>query len=112
MMRTEEWKYVHRYPDGFDDSTELAEVLSSAEGPHELYDLANDPDERTNLADDPNQTERIGDLKQRLEDWYERYVVPERDGRNFAVTGTGQLRPVGGQWENPATSKNQPFAQE
>ena len=27
MMRTEEWKYVHRYPDG----------------PHELYDLANDP---------------------------------------------------------------------
>ena len=34
MMRTEEWKYVHRYPDG----------------PHELYDLANDPDERTNLS--------------------------------------------------------------
>ena len=79
MMRTEEWKYVHRYP----------------EGPHELYDLANDPDERTNLAGDPSQAERIGDLKQRLEEWYERYVVPDRDGRNFAVTGKGQLRPVG-----------------
>ena len=96
MMRTEEWKYVHRYPDG----------------PHELYDLVNDPDERANLADDPNQAERIGDLKRRLEAWYERYVVPDRDGRNFAVTGKGQLRPVGGQWENPATSTNQPFAQE
>ena len=96
MMRTEEWKYVHRYPDGFD--------LRSAEGPHELYDLANDPDERANLADDPSQAERIGDLKQRLEAWYERYVVPERDGRNFAVTGKGQLRPVG--------DGTQPFAQE
>ena len=83
MMRTEEWKYVHRYPDG----------------PHELYDLVNDPDERANLADDPSQAERIGDLKQRLEAWYERYVVPERDGRNFAVTGKGPAqaggRPVG-----------------
>ncbi len=95
MMRTEEWKYVHRYPDG----------------PHELYDLANDPDERANLADDPNQAERINDLKRRLEAWYERYVVPERDGRNFAVTGKGQLRPVGGQWEDGAIQRPQPFAQ-
>ena len=30
MIRTQEWKYVHRYP----------------YGPHELYDLVNDPDER------------------------------------------------------------------
>ena len=96
MMRTEEWKYVHRYP----------------EGPHELYDLANDPDERANLAGDPNQAEQIGDLKQRLEEWYERYVVPDRDGRNFAVTGKGQLRPVGGQWEDSTTQQHQPFAQE
>ena len=90
MMRTEEWKYVHRYPDG----------------PHELYDLANDPGERTNLAGDPSQAGRQGELKQRLEAWYERYVVPERDGRNYAVTGKGQLRPVGRHWED------QPFAQE
>ena len=27
MIRTQEWKYVHRYP----------------YGPHELYDLVNDP---------------------------------------------------------------------
>ncbi len=29
MIRTREWKYVHRYP----------------YGPHELYDLTRDPDE-------------------------------------------------------------------
>ena len=80
--------------------------------PRELYDLANDPDERANLADDPSQAERIGDLKQRLEEWYERYVVPKRDGRNFAVTGKGQLRPVGGQWEDSATQRPESFAQE
>jgi hypothetical protein len=34
MVRTSEWKYVHRYPDG----------------PHELFDLVNDPGERTNLV--------------------------------------------------------------
>ena len=36
MIRTQEWKYVHRYP----------------YGPHELYDLVNDPDERKNLVDE------------------------------------------------------------
>ncbi|MGD2175564.1 MAG: sulfatase-like hydrolase/transferase, partial [Candidatus Brocadiaceae bacterium] len=36
MIRTREWKYVHRYPNG----------------PHELYNLQEDPDERENLAED------------------------------------------------------------
>ena len=36
MIRTREWKYVHRYP----------------YGPHELYDLVGDPDERSNLVED------------------------------------------------------------
>ena len=83
MIRTAEWKYVHRYPDG----------------PHELYDMGNDPDERTNLVGDSGQTARIADMKGMLEDWFARYVIPEKDGRNREVTGGGQLRPVGGKWE-------------
>lgn len=92
MVRTEAWKYVHRY----------------SEGPHELYDLVHDADERRNLADDPGQAARIGELQARLEAWYARFVVPERDGRDYQVTGKGQLRPVGGKWEDG----EQPFAQE
>ena len=92
MVRTEEWKYVHRHPDG----------------PHELYDLVNDPDERENLANDPRQTARVGELKMRLQDWFARFAVEGRDGRDFSVMGKGQLRPVGGKWEDG----KQPFAQE
>ena len=91
MVRSKEWKYVHRH----------------ADGPHELYDLVDDPDERRNLADDPAQTGRIAEMKARLEEWFTRYVIPERDGRNYDVTGKGQMRPVGGKWEDD----REPFAQ-
>ncbi|HIE50787.1 MAG TPA: DUF4976 domain-containing protein [Armatimonadetes bacterium] len=64
MIRTREWKYVHRYPDG----------------PHDLYDLVNDPDERHNLAEDPAQAKRIRELKGMMEEWFARYLIPERDG--------------------------------
>jgi len=64
MVRTKEWKYVYRH----------------AHGPHELYDMVNDPDERNNLIDDPGQTERIGELRAMMDEWFERYVIPERDG--------------------------------
>ena len=47
MVRTKEWKYVHRYP----------------YGPHELYDLVNDPDEKHNLIDDKGK-KRYNDLSQ------------------------------------------------
>ncbi len=44
MVRTRDWKYVHRYPDG----------------PHELYDLARDPGERANVAtQDPASLETM-----------------------------------------------------
>ena len=36
MIRTCEWKYIHRYP----------------YGPHELYHLSVDPDEKVNLIED------------------------------------------------------------
>jgi len=75
MIRTREWKYVHRYPNG----------------PHELYDLVKDPDERRNLVDDKDRQPVVEDLRRRLVTWFARYVVPERDGTRFPVSGAGQL---------------------
>ena len=81
MVRTEEWKYVHRYP----------------QGPHELYHLTDDPDERSNLAEDAGYRRQKKELKLRLEDWFDRYgTAPTLDGRQRSVTGKGQLRPIGG----------------
>lgn len=78
MVRTKEWKYVFR-PDG----------------PCELYNLINDPLERENLVQDPSRRRLISDLKGIMFDWFDRYVVPERDGMNYEVTGLGQMRPIG-----------------
>ena len=64
MIRTREWKYVYRHP----------------EGPDELYDLVNDADERRNLIDDAGQAQRISELRGRMEEWFARYVEPDRDG--------------------------------
>ena len=50
MIRTREWKYVHRYPYGF----------------HELYDLVHDPFERNNLIDDSSKTALIKELRHQL----------------------------------------------
>lgn len=64
MIRTEEWKYVHRY----------------ADGPHDLFHLTEDPDERTNLAEDQAHNKTKGELKAEMEAWFARYVTPEHDG--------------------------------
>ena len=64
MIRTREWKYVHRYP----------------EGPNELYDLVNDADERRNVVDDPAQGQRIREMHARMEAWFAQYVEADRDG--------------------------------
>jgi arylsulfatase A-like enzyme len=75
MVRTREWKYVHRFPDG----------------PHELFDLRADPGERHNRVDDPAVKAVVGELRARLTDWFDRYVDPMRDGVDKGVTGCGQL---------------------
>jgi arylsulfatase A-like enzyme len=75
MIRTREWKYVHRYP----------------YGPHELYDMVHDPDERRNLVDDQAYQKRVEELKSGLESWFVRYVDPNLDGTHEGVTGKGQL---------------------
>ena len=78
MVRTREWKYVHRYP----------------EGPNELYDLVNDPDERANLVDDAARAGRVREMRAMLEDWFARYVEAEIDGRLTDTDGSGQLAPL------------------
>ncbi|NOU86002.1 sulfatase-like hydrolase/transferase [Paenibacillus sp. LMG 31460] len=78
MIRTRDWKYVHRYP----------------YGPHELYDLRKDPDEDANRIDDDECQEMLESLRYRLGEWFGKYVIPEKDGRTAPVTGFGQLSPV------------------
>lgn len=87
MLRDSEWKYVHRYP----------------YGPNELYDLVEDPGERVNLLDDYRDfrlssaevAAKADSLKQRLDQWFSRFALPEYDGRAHAVTGRGQIGKVG-----------------
>ncbi len=78
MVRTRDWKYVHRYPDG----------------PHELFDLQADPGERVDLYADPAHAAQVAELRGRLEAWFSKYVDPRRDGVDKGVTGCGQLRRV------------------
>ncbi len=75
MIRTREAKYVHRYPDG----------------PHEFYDLVADPEERRNRLEDPECRQRIRAMREEMEQWFARYVVPERDGADLGVEGWGQV---------------------
>ncbi len=75
MIRTREWKYVHRYP----------------HGDHELYDLVRDPDERHNLYHDPAYDEILCTLRAHLTDWFVRYSDPAIDGAREPVRGHGQL---------------------
>ncbi len=79
MIRTVEWKYVHRYP----------------YGPHELYDLINDPDERQNLIAEEKYQSIRESLQADLDAWFARYADPQRDGAREAVMGRGQLDIVG-----------------
>ena len=78
MIRTEEWKYVYRH----------------AHGPNELFDLVNDPDERTNLAGEADRQGLVDELKQRMDDWFARYVIPGRDGLLQEAYCRGQVRRV------------------
>ena len=83
MIRTQSLKYIHRYPDG----------------PHEFYDLANDPNEVTNAIDDVAFRSIIRHMNTQLQEWFDKYAEPERDGSKQAVKGRGQIDIVGGEEE-------------
>ena len=78
MIRTEEWKYVHRSRDGSD----------------ELFNMTEDPGEERNLATNPEFNNIQKDLRILMEDWFQRYSDPEMDGRKELVTGRGQLAAI------------------
>ena len=63
MIRTPDWKYTRRFPDG----------------PHELYDLGSDPGERNNLAGQSEHTEIEGQMRKRLDAFFDRYADPKYD---------------------------------
>ncbi len=62
-IRTADWKYIERFPDG----------------PHELYDLAADPGEQFNLYAQFKQVEIQADLRKRLYDFFARHADPQYD---------------------------------
>lgn len=75
MIRTQDWKYIHRYP----------------YGPHELYDLRNDPDETKNLVDEEKVQGIMLNLRGRLRKWFLKYTQPDLDGTKSAIMGGGQM---------------------
>ena len=83
MIRTKEWKLIHR----------------TSDYPDELYDLRHDPDEMFNLLEENRfflyGPEFIENQKQNLlaemESFYEKYATPINDGKNKPVSGRGQL---------------------
>ena len=79
MIRTHEWKYVHRHP----------------YGPHELYCLTDDPREERNRVDDQECAEILTQMRARLDTWFLEYVQPSIDGARLAVTGRGQIDRAG-----------------
>lgn len=87
MIRTKEWKYVHRYPSG----------------PNELYDLASDPGELENLVDKAEHTEQIINLLSNLEEWFNTFSRAGTSGVENNVTGRGQIGKIGASEEPFAT---------
>ena len=79
MIRTREWKLVHRYP----------------YGPDELYHLSADPGEENNLIGEVSCQEIRAQLQDQLNRWFDRYVNPRMDAAKEGVTGYGQLRRCG-----------------
>lgn len=85
MIRTKEWKYIHRYP----------------YGKNELYYLTEDPDEENNLYGKKEYAKIAGKMRIQMEKWFFQYVNPEIDGAKEGVTGSGQLGKAG-VWGNPS----------
>jgi arylsulfatase A-like enzyme len=63
VIRTADWKYIHRHPDG----------------PFELYDLKGDPGERVNLYGQPGREAIRDELRARLEAFFRDHADPKYD---------------------------------
>lgn len=79
MIRTREWKLVHRYP----------------YGPDELYHLTEDAGEEHNLIHKEEYEGIRRLLLAELEEWFAKYVNPAMDGSREGVYGMGQTERAG-----------------
>jgi len=75
MIRSKNWKYIHRYP----------------YGPHELYNLKTDPNEDNNLFGQDEYEDINIEMRDKLQRWFAKYVKPELDGARMEVCGSGQI---------------------
>ena len=80
MIRTKEWKYVHRY--------------LKWEGMNELYDLKKDPTEHNNLFGKPGYEAITEQLRSELFAWYEEHADERFDASKVQCNGFGQLTPI------------------
>jgi arylsulfatase A-like enzyme len=62
-IRTRDWKYVSRFPNG----------------PDELYNLKDDPLERRNLVNEPAHSAQQNELTKRLEKFFSQFADPQYD---------------------------------
>ena len=75
MVRTADWKYTRRFPDG----------------PNELYHLSDDPGERKNLADLPRHAKIEEEMARQLFTFFNRYADPKFDLWRGGSSKTYQL---------------------
>lgn len=75
-VRTNEWKYVVRHPNG----------------PHELYDMKTDPRERFNLYGQPKHAERQRELAAKLDQFFVKYADPQYDMWKGGRSKAGRLK--------------------
>ena len=75
MVRTSDWKLVHR----------------NGVGPDELYDVRNDPFELEDRIDDRACRSLRRDLEQTLQQWFDRLAPPRYDADAPDVSGRGQI---------------------
>ncbi len=73
LIRTRDWKYVYRYP----------------EGPHDLYDMKNTPGERINFIHNAAYADIQEHLHNRLESFFDTYAEPAYD---MLEGGTSKVR--------------------
>ena len=93
-IRTREWKYVGRFPDG----------------PNELYDLKSDPEERHNLVDQPDRCSGQKSLHGRLNEFFATYADPPirfEPGRPVEGRSTHKVASQSG----PVINKSSPRAE-
>ena len=81
-IRTRDWKYVHRHPNG----------------PHELYELVSDPGEFDNLVDQPAYAKKRDDLRRTLEVYFSEHADARYDlyngGGSQTVLFLDQVSPL------------------